>query len=72
LKQALKQESVRSGVDRRQLDTGPRGKLPERRRQPERRLPELTEIHDISFEGFQLLLAGTGKAAPKSPSPSTG
>jgi len=53
----LKTERIRSGSDRRQVDLGRPGKLPERRRQPERRLPELNEAADISFEGFQLLLA---------------
>ena len=54
----MKTKESRSGIDRRQGDFGPPGKLPERRRRPERRLPELTEISDISFEGFQLLLDG--------------
>ncbi|EXI67599.1 MAG: hypothetical protein AW08_01861 [Candidatus Accumulibacter adjunctus] len=53
----LQTNRVRSGSDRRQNDLGRPGKLPERRRQPERRLPELSEATDISFEGFQLLLA---------------
>lgn len=53
----LRTERIRSGSDRRQADLGRPGKLPERRRQPERRLPELSEASDISFEGFQLLLA---------------
>lgn len=53
----LQTKRVRSGSDRRQDDLGRPGKLPERRRQPERRLPELSEAADISFEGFQLLLA---------------
>jgi hypothetical protein len=47
----MKTKESRSGIDRRQGDFGPPGKLPERRRRPERRLPELTEISDISFEG---------------------
>ncbi|MBL8392779.1 MAG: hypothetical protein JNN21_13050 [Candidatus Accumulibacter sp.] len=53
----LKTETVRSGGDRRQVDRGPPGKLPERRRQPERRMPELSEAADMSFERFQSLLA---------------
>ncbi len=68
----MKTQKTRSGIDRRQNDLGPRGKLPERRRQPERRLPELTEVCDISFEGFQLLLAGLGKPAVRSSSSSNG
>jgi hypothetical protein len=64
----MKTKESRSGIDRRQGDFGPPGKLPERRRRPERRLPELTEISDISFEGFQLLLDGFGKSISRSPS----
>lgn len=55
----------RSGHDRRKEDVGPRGKLPERRRQPERRLPTLSESHDMSFETFQRLLEDTADAAKK-------
>ena len=61
----MKTESVRSGNDRRQVDLGRPGKLPERRRQPERRLPELSEAAEISFEGFQLLLAEANRHAGK-------
>jgi hypothetical protein len=62
----MKTRENRSGIDRRQTGFGPPDKLPERRRRPERRLPELTEISDISFEGFQLLLDGFGKSASRS------
>ncbi|MCM8594501.1 hypothetical protein [Accumulibacter sp.] len=55
----------RSGHDRRKEDLGPRGKLPERRRQPERRLPTLNESHDMSFEAFQRLLEDAAHAAKK-------
>ncbi|SBT03868.1 hypothetical protein ACCAA_1170015 [Candidatus Accumulibacter aalborgensis] len=51
---------IRSGSDRRKRDIGPPGKIPERRRQPDRRLPELT---DASFEQFELELAALGKQA---------
>jgi len=61
----LKTERVRSGSDRRQVDLGRPGRLPERRRQPERRLPELSEATEISFEGFQLLLAEANGRAGK-------
>lgn len=58
----MKAYKTRSGFDRRQRDLGRPGKLPERRRIPERRLPELTDVSDISFEEFQSLLAALGKA----------
>jgi hypothetical protein len=64
----VKTKIIRSGRDRRERDSGPPGKLPERRRQPDRRLPELTELSDLSFERFQLLLAAFGR--PSTPLPS--
>ena len=64
----MKTRENRSGIDRRQTGFGPPDKLPERRRRPDRRLPEVTEISDISFEGFQLLLDGFSESVSRSPS----
>ena len=61
----MKIEKPRSGFDRREHDFGRPNKLPDRRRIPDRRLPELTEAFDISFEEFQLLLTGNDKPAPR-------
>ncbi|WP_034922570.1 hypothetical protein [Candidatus Accumulibacter vicinus] len=54
-------QQPRSRVDRRQHDYGRPGHLPDRRRIPDRRLPELNEVSDMTFEEFQLLLTRTGK-----------
>lgn len=65
----MKIYKTRSGCDRRECDVGRPGKLPERRRIPERRLPELSDVSDISFEEFQSLLAALGKAQADRSSP---
>ena len=60
----------RSGCDRRESDAGPLGRLPDRRRQPERRLPELVEISLDEFQ-FQLRLAEFYRRASRRRSGST-
>ncbi len=54
-------EKPRSRLDRRQHDYGRPDHLPDRRHIPDRRLPELSEVFDMTFEEFQLLLARTGQ-----------
>lgn len=51
----------RSGQDRRKRDVGPPSAWKERRRNPERRLPE---VEEISIAEFQLLMAGNKTPAP--------
>jgi len=60
----------RSGYDRRESDVGQLGRLPDRRRQPERRLPELVEISLDEFQ-FQLRLAEFYRRASRRRSGST-
>ncbi len=64
------ERKLRSGYDRRERDVGPLGRLPDRRRQPERRLPELVEISLDEFQ-FQLQLAEFYRRAYKRRSGST-
>jgi hypothetical protein len=64
------ERKLRSGCDRRESDFGPLGRLPDRRRQPERRLPELVEISLDEFQ-FQLQLAEFYRRASRRRSGST-
>jgi len=54
----MNKHKIRSGIDRRQHDIGPPSKVAERRRQPDRRLPELA---DMPFEEFEAELTAMGK-----------
>lgn len=54
----MSKHKIRSGIDRRQDDIGPPNKVAERRRQPDRRLPQLT---DMPFEEFEAELTAMGK-----------
>ena len=54
-------QKPRSGQDRRKRDVGPPKGWKERRRNPERRLPE---VEEISIAEFQLLMAGNKTPAP--------
>ncbi|MBE2258321.1 MAG: hypothetical protein H6942_07845 [Candidatus Accumulibacter sp.] len=45
----MKNWQTRSELDRRESDVGPPGKLPERRRMPDRRLPEVAEVPFAAF-----------------------
>ncbi len=56
MKPSKSELELRSGHDRRESDAGQFRRLPDRRRQPERRLPELAEISIDEFQ-FQLRLA---------------
>ncbi len=55
------QQKPRSGKDRRKRDVGPPQGWKERRRNPERRLPE---VEEISLAEFHLLMAGNTTPAP--------
>ncbi|BCB28531.1 hypothetical protein SKTS_34170 [Sulfurimicrobium lacus] len=51
----------RTGLDRRKRDAGPPAGWKERRRNPERRMPE---VEEISIEEFQRLMQASGAATP--------
>ncbi|MEN6584761.1 MAG: hypothetical protein ABFE02_01745 [Sulfuricella sp.] len=51
----------RTGLDRRKRDGGPPAGWKERRRNPERRMPE---VEEISIEEFHRLMRASGAATP--------
>jgi hypothetical protein len=51
----------RTGLDRRKRDSGPPAGWKERRRNPERRLPE---VEEISIEEFNRLMQASGTSMP--------
>ena len=60
------QQKPRSGKDRRKRDVGPPAGWKERRRNPERRMPE---VEEISVEEFmRLMKENSGPAADANPS----
>jgi hypothetical protein len=54
----------RTGLDRRKRDSGPPAGWKERRRNPERRLPE---VEEISIEEFNRLMQANGPSTPEQP-----
>lgn len=54
----------RTGLDRRKRDNGPPAGWKDRRRSPERRLPE---VEEISIEEFKRLMEANGPATSEQP-----
>ncbi|MDP2784890.1 MAG: hypothetical protein Q8O38_09920 [Sulfurimicrobium sp.] len=54
----------RTGLDRRKRDIGPPAGWKERRRNPERRLPE---VEEISIEEFKRLMSANSPSTPDQP-----